>query len=100
MSNQLAVRVHGDFYGYIEGTTFTKHVCGSRHKLRSPEAWAFDKETIDKLIRPACTHIVVIDTESQRRYTCDMETFVKNRGEIDRGHGKQYFLAMRFWGVS
>ena len=100
MTNRLAVKVHGDFYGYIEGDTFVKEVYGSRHKLRAPEAWAFDKESFDKLIRPSCTHVVVIDKEVGRRYLCDMATFVKNRGEIDRGHGKQYFLVMKHWIMS
>lgn len=49
MASRCAVRIRGDFYGYIEGDVFVKEVYASRHKLRAPEAWAFDAESFDKL---------------------------------------------------
>ena len=98
--SKLAVRVHGEFYGYIEGNVYVKEVYGSRHKLRMPEAWAFDAETFDKLIRPSCSEIVVIDRETGKRYRSTMKNFVENKGEIDRKYGRQYFMILSYWGVT
>lgn len=97
---QHPVRVSGDFVGYIDGACYTKEVSGSKHLLRKPApAWCFDAESMDKYIVPfGVDTIVVKDRESHIRYCVSMANFLKYRGELDRGHGKQYFLILKYWG--
>ena len=99
MNNRLAVKTQrGDFYGYIEGDTFVKHVYGSKHKLLKPEAWSIDANSFDKLIRPSCRVMVIIDRETNIRYQINVEDLIKYKGEINRGYGKQYFCILEHWG--
>jgi hypothetical protein len=95
--NRLAVKVKGNFYGYIENGTFVKEVYGSRHKLRKPEAWAIDADSFDKLIRPACKRILIKDKETHLQYSVSIDSFMRNKGEIDREYGRQYFLIIEHW---
>jgi len=97
---RAAVRVHGDFYGYIEDGVFVKHVRRSRHLLRNLKAWALDAESFDKLIKPAVREIQIVDVETGRRYRTSLVNFLQNRGEIEyRGFGRQYFMTLDKWGV-
>lgn len=91
----------GHFAGIIKGDIYYKYVIGSKHKLRSPEAWCFDADLIDRYIRPAgIAEICVIDHEAHKEYRVSMGTFLKEKGELERGRGRQYFLIMRWWRVS
>lgn len=91
--------IKGDFAGYIDGDRYIKEVMGSKHQLRIPSpAWAFDAETMDSYIIPfGVKYITVIDRETQVRYTVNIDTFLKYRGVLDRGRGRQYFLILEHW---
>lgn len=96
--NALAVRdTKGQVTGFIDGETYTRHVSGSKHMLRKPQAWCFDADSFDKLIRPSCRQIVVEDLETRKRYHSTMVNFIAERGEIDRGYGRQYFMILSKW---
>lgn len=91
--------LRGDFAGYIDGDRYLKEVVGSRHLLRIPApAWAFDAEMMDSYIIPfGVKYITVIDKEAQVCYTVNIDTFIKCRGVLDRGRGRQYFLILEHW---
>ena len=98
--NKGAIRIRGDFVGYIEGDAYYKEVYGSRHRLRVLNAWAFDADTMDKIIIPAVSEILVTDREMGKKYYSTIKNFVEHRGEITYGgHGRQYFLALKYWEV-
>ena len=86
------------FIGRIEGDTFIKEVY-TRHQLRKPPAWCIDAEPFDKLIKPSCRYIRIIDKEKHRQYLSTTANFVENKGEIERGFGKQYFMILEKWEV-
>lgn len=96
-----AVRLaSGDFAGVINQDVYEKHVYGSKHKLRGLNAWAFDADSIDKFIRPAGVVLIrVVDREVGKVYEVGMGTFLKHRGEVDYGRGRQYFLILEHWRV-
>lgn len=98
MTERLAVRTRaGNYYGYIEGDTYVKLVHSSRHMLKKPEAWAIDADSFDKLIKPACKRIIIIDKDAGVKYSSSISNFIDNKGEIDRKYGKQYFMILEYW---
>ncbi|MFC1955551.1 hypothetical protein ACFLWZ_03320 [Chloroflexota bacterium] len=93
------VRVGNKIVGHIEGDTFIKSVCGSKHKLRCPPAWAVDAEVFDNEMRPNASEFVIIDKETGIKYHTRVDTFDRLKGELDRGFGRQYFLTLNQWEV-
>lgn len=87
----------GAMAGRIEDKIFIKEVYGSKHMLRNPMAWSIDADIFDSVISPNCFLIHVIDRETQKRYKVSVDTFRQNKGILNRGYGKQYFLDMAFW---
>jgi hypothetical protein len=77
--------------------TLVKTVHGSRHFLRRPPAIAFDADSIDQAEALGTVGIFVDDAETGRRYSSSMETFLRLAIDIDRGHGRQLALPLRFW---
>ena len=93
----LPVRnAEGRFIGRIEGDTFIKEIY-ARHMLKKPPAICIDADPFDKLIRPICRAILVRDRESHVEYYTPMINFVTYKGEIERGHGRQYFMILERW---
>ena len=56
-------------------------------------------EAFDEEIRPSATDIVVIDKETNTKYHTLVETFDRQKGELNRGFGRQYFLTLDYWQV-
>lgn len=92
-----AIRVGDKIVGYIEGKTFIKSVAGSRHKLRKPPAWAIDAEVFDSEIKQNATEILIIDKEVDKKYFSTVENFDRLKGQLNRGHGRQYYLTLNQW---
>jgi hypothetical protein len=89
----------GRVIGWLEGETFTKPVCGSKHRLRQPPAWAIDAEAFDQQVKSQAKEIVIWDRESDTKYRASIEDFDQHKGEFDRGSGRQYFLVLPRWEV-
>jgi len=89
----------GRVIGWLEGKTFTKPVCGSKHRLRQPPAWAIDADAFDQQVKPQAKEIVIWDGESDTKYRASIENFDQHKGEFDRGFGRQYFLVLPRWDV-
>jgi len=97
--NALAVRnSQGKVIGLIENGVFFKNI-SEIHLLRKPPAICIDADPFDKLIRPSCHSIIVRVRDGQNRgeYVTPMINFITYKGEIDRGHGKQYFMILERW---
>lgn len=91
--------IDGRIIGRIEGQTFVKPVCGSRHQLKSPPAWAVDAEAFDQHVKPRCSLLRVEDRETNTVYETPVAYFDQHKGEFDRGFGRQYFLVLSKWEV-
>ena len=90
---------NGKVIGRVEGHRFVKTVCASKHKLRTPPAWAIDAEAFDESIKPVAQEIIVWDRESETRWRVTVADFDALKGTFDRGFGKQYFLPLSHWQV-
>ena len=85
---------NGQVIGWFDGDTFMKAVCGSKHRLRKPPAWAIDASVFDKEVRSRATQIIIWDKESDTKWKTSVETFDRHKGTLDRGFGRQYFLPL------
>jgi hypothetical protein len=82
----------------IEGSlTLTKEVRATKHFLRQPPAIAFDAAAIGQAKALGAVSIVVVDSETGRRYSSSMDQFQSLAIDIDRGHGRQLALPLPFW---
>ena len=91
------VRVNGRIIGKIEDGIFTKSVIGSKHMLRCPPAWAIQGDAFENEVKTNAKEIVVIDKETNIQYRTTVEIFDSQKGTLDRGFGKQYFLTLNHW---
>lgn len=83
--------------GVIEGKVLKKKVIGSRHLMRSLDAWGFQVEAIEEAQKSGITMIEVEDTERGTIYSVSLGLFLKKGIQKDFGHGVQVFLPRRCW---
>ena len=76
---------------------FYKRVIPKIHKLRVPPAWATDADSFDRDVAPYCHTIVLIDITSDQQFTTSIEMFRKHKFQLNRGHGRQYALVLKWW---
>ena len=69
----------------------------SRHKLRKPEAWAFDECIIDNAEEAGAHTICVQTSDTGKRFTTSMDTFRTLAVSFTRGHGPQLALPLAHW---
>lgn len=93
----MIIRVGEKVIGEIEGDVFIKKVSGSKHRLKSPPAWAVDANSWDNQISPVCKFVQVYDREQGKSYWSTVANFNQYKGLIDRGFEPQYFLALNRW---
>jgi hypothetical protein len=96
-SRRLVKLPDGRVIGWLEGATFTKPVCGSKHRLRRPPAWAVDADVFDELIMPVAKELRIEDKETGTVYEVSVAYFDQHKGELDRHFGRQYFLPLARW---
>lgn len=89
-------RMVGDFFG----DTLIKHVSASRHMLRSPKAWAFDKHIIDQAKRAGLKYVEIHDRESGLIYKSNLDNFIWHGISFNRGFGAQIALKLEKWTVT
>ena len=87
----------GKVIGSSDGVVFRKTIKGSLHILRCPPAIAIDAYAYEQEIKPTHERIEVLDIESNRAYTISIDSFERNKEELDRGHGRQVYARLRFW---
>lgn len=93
------VKVNGKVIGYFKGNKFIKQVYGSKHKLRTPEAWAIDANAWDSEVKTKAEEFIVVDKETGNEYHCSIKTFDTLKKRLDRGFGPQYYLTLTKWNV-
>jgi len=97
-NSRLLLRgANGRIYGELVNRTLYKRVFASRHFLRKPvPAIAIDAELYDQY-RGDFDEIRVADAETGRTYFLPAKLFDRYRWELERGYGKQYAVALRYW---
>jgi hypothetical protein len=98
--NKKPTKVGGKVVGYLQDNRFMKSVIGSKHRVRSPSAWAIDSDVFDEQIKSNAAEIVITDRETGKTYRCSVGTFDRLKGELNRGFGRQYFLTLKHWQVN
>lgn len=90
--------IYNHVIGQIENGTFKKRIWGHKHFLREPEpAIAIDAIAFDSIISRHAHALMVIDKDTKDTLSILTEEFNKQKQELDRGHGRQYFLPLRLW---
>lgn len=89
----------GRLVGKIENKVFIKELYGHKHMLRKPIAWAIDCDIFDRVIKPNCYSIHIIDKDTGSKYICGVETFKQNCQRLNRKYGDQYYLELVHWKV-
>ena len=91
---------------YTETGRLVAHVLNDRlcavkseamHKLRTPEAWAFDECIIDAAEKAGATKIAIVTSDTNKRFTSSMDNFRAKALSLSRGHGKQLALPVKNW---
>jgi len=93
------IKLNDKVIGYIQEDTFYKPVFASKHQLKFPPAWSIDAQVFDEQIKPITATFVVQDKETDTEYHVSISTFDHLKRELDRGHGRQYFLTLGHWEV-
>lgn len=89
----------GKIIGYLDCDTFVKPLCGSKHQLKQPPAWAIDALAFDEQIRPYAATFRIEDKETDTIYEVPVAFFDQHKGFLDRGYGPQYFLVLSKWEI-
>ncbi len=89
----------GKYIGKIDGKAFVKEVYGHKDMLQKPRGWATDADSFDDQVRPYADRIIIIDKDNGIEYHSSIQHFNQNKGEINRGHGRQYYMVISKWDV-
>ena len=69
----------------------------SKHMLRSPKAWAFDRSIIETASKNMATRIRIEAGDTGAVFTVSMERFLEKAFPLQRGHNSQLALVLKFW---
>lgn len=83
--------------GSLDKRVFFRAISGAIGMLRTPRAWAIQADTFENDLRGKCDKIVFVDTDTKKRYETSFKAFDENKGTMDRGFGKQYFLTLEYF---
>lgn len=83
--------------GQIDGQVLKKRVAGSRHLMRTLDAWGFQVEAVEEAQRKGIKVVKVEDTESGVVYKVSLNLLYQKGIRRDFGHGMQVFLPRRLW---
>jgi len=87
-------------HGFVAGRIWAKTAQASRHQLRRPPAWALDVQDLAAAERLGVELVVVKDQESGRCFWASIATIRRRGLSLDRGHGRQIALPLRWWASS
>ena len=69
----------------------------SRHKLRRPEGWAFDKSVIQQAEVAGASRIRITCGDTGATYHTNLTTFLDKAFPFNRGFNEQLVLVMKHW---
>ena len=94
---QLVRRFDGKPVGYIEDGILKKRVQASKHMLRIPRGWAWDKDILEEAVAEGIGKTEIFDTEEDVTFTSKIQDILEKGQEINRGHGLQVVLPISGW---
>jgi len=83
-----------------EGRELVKRVRGSKHLLRSADAWGLDAGRAESLRRDGVGMVRVHDLETGICYSASLDYLLEHGFRRDFGHGPQVFLPRSQWSRS
>lgn len=86
--------------GQVIGKTFTKHIQGSKHMLRTPRAICLDAQNIIDAERAGAENVRIIDDETNRIYAATFAMFKAKCFRVTRGDGHQLGLTLDQWSIN
>lgn len=69
----------------------------SKHKLRRPEGWAFDKSVIEQAREGGAERIHIVCGDTGNTYRTKFSDFIDNAYPMNRGFNNQLVLVMKHW---
>ena len=88
-------------WGNFDGTTWSKTVNRSRGQmLFKPPAIAFDAADVYAAKAHGIVRIVVFEESERKQYSTTLATLLTKAIELDRGHGRQVALPLRYWTIT
>ena len=87
----------GRMVAHIEDGTVWITKSEAKHKLRKPEAWAFDECIIDDAEELGAHTICVQTSDTGKRFTTSMDNFRAKALSFTRGYGSQLALTLGHW---
>ena len=98
MSRLIKIRGEG-VVGEIRDGVFHKSAYESKHMLRKPLSWCFDKASIDNNLDVIKT-VQISAKDTEKVYSISIERFFQYAGFLNRGYGEQYFVPIAHWSVT
>lgn len=98
MTRLITIRGEG-VVGEIRDGVFHKSAYESKHMLRKPLSWCFDKASIDNNLDLIQT-VQIRARDTEKVYSISIRRFFQYAGTLNRGHGKQYFVPIAHWSVT
>lgn len=89
-------KVAGQFRVLKGRVCLFKRVCG-RHQLYAPPAWAEDRSALIDARDAGCAFVVLRERATGRWWVAPLSCFEKHGFRVDRGHGVQVGLLLRYW---
>lgn len=74
-----------------------KYVQGSKHQLRTPPAWAYDKSALQDAERLGVVYHVIADREANKSYAAWHRDFTDRGFDVCRWKAPQRALSLQFW---
>lgn len=99
MTTKIPIRKNDlQVVGYVDvdAKTYYRYIKDSQ-KLKTPPAWAMDNWSLEQIYAAGGFSIEFIDLDNNTIYQTDIDTFNRHGFPIDRGHGKQRGLELKWW---
>ncbi|GIV21713.1 MAG: hypothetical protein KatS3mg023_3464 [Armatimonadota bacterium] len=81
----------------LDGFRLVRRVQASKHQLRQPPAWAFERHILEQAHEAGASLVEVHDVESGITYIAPLATLWQKGIRIQRGHGEQIALPLNLW---
>jgi hypothetical protein len=94
---QVFCRFDGRPVGYVEDGILKKKVQASKHMLRIPRGWAWDKDILEEALAEGIAITEIFDTEEDVAYFARIKDILELGREINRGFGLQVVLPISYW---
>lgn len=77
-----------------------KRARASRHMLRNPHGWAWDTRILEEAKEKGVFIVYIIDEDTNTVYEAPLDEFWAHGQRIDRGHGEQICLPLKYWQIT